>query len=539
MGKRFLWAVGLASALVCVGGQNSNGWPGPRPITRPPVFRPPVHQPSSVFRPPVHQPSSVFRPPVQVKSTIRNIIPHNPHTAASVFVQRRPTLDVASRRALGREIFTAIGTSWVRGTLADPVATLHDFHQHRALASQLSPRVKRALPAVESHLVDQVFLKQLEPVFKPGASRSLRTLDRNAFDQVMKLDLSPAEKTTLTNFLQSSTRVRSLGNILDALEASAAPERLTGIAGESMAPLPDGVRQAVQRVQATSRLQELARGELKQTWNVKEIQEALSTFARETSKTDVAGRLQQEVAVKAWMEGHFSEARQLLSRDGPPQQAAAMLRDMKALLLNEGRAEAAADHQPGQAGDLTGGKGTRDPPPGLGMLLPEAPAQGWRPTVQQRALEGLPSLAEVAPVHQEWKSQARKAVGAEEQAARAHHARTGEALRTHYENRFQRSLAWQLLLVQARARMGRELTPIEQLLALDRLRAGHPQDAILEGLLAEEDDELRKLLEAFEELDEDERGNLLESLWLAGSAPFMRLPVSAQLVQGLRVPEQE
>jgi hypothetical protein len=107
--------------------------------------------------------------------------------------------------------------------------------------------------------------------------------------------------------------------------------------------------------------------------------------------------LMQDLAVKAFLEGHAEAFRDLLPADGPPEHADALLRDLKALALGGGKvetwpAERALPAEPGRGGEAPRGP----PPPGLRPLIPEGAAEAWRPPVKESADADLPAIEKVA-----------------------------------------------------------------------------------------------------------------------------------------------
>ena len=107
-----------------------------------------------------------------------------------------------------------------------------------------------------------------------------------------------------------------------------------------------------------------------------------------TNVETLAGQLRQELAVKAFLEGHASQARALLSAGGPPEHAAKLLRDIRVLFAGKG--EVQTDPARGLLAG-SGGKGgpPRRPPETLEGFFPEdwnPGAGGGEPSPREQAV---------------------------------------------------------------------------------------------------------------------------------------------------------
>jgi hypothetical protein len=157
-----------------------------------------------------------------------------------------------------------------------------------------------------------------------------------------------------------------------------------------------------------------------------------------TGDDALAARALRELAAQAFLDGDPGRARELLrqeeslgqlgSRPAPDAaQAAAMLRDMKALVLGEGSvstepARRALTPRPDEGGD-----GNRGPPAGVRFLIPEGEREGWRPPVAESALGGLPPLREALAAHIEPLRRAAETHAKTERAKAEHHKTTALA----------------------------------------------------------------------------------------------------------------
>jgi hypothetical protein len=154
--------------------------------------------------------------------------------------------------------------------------------------------------------------------------------------------------------------------------------------------LPAELLSAEQGLRALAELQELTRSRWEKPPDVARLRELLAQLP----DAGRARRLQHDLAAKAFLDGHPEQARSLLPDPGDPEHAAALLRDVKALVTGEGPVKTdvgrAATPPPGE-----GGKTPRGPPPappGVRLLLPEGDGNGPRPGPSERATADLPPL---------------------------------------------------------------------------------------------------------------------------------------------------
>jgi hypothetical protein len=167
--------------------------------------------------------------------------------------------------------------------------------------------------------------------------------------------------------------------------------------------LPAKLRASAEALRGLAELRSLAGGRWKAAPDVAAIKQSLARFERGLARLPGADRtltakVQQDLAVKALLEGHPGEYKSLMPADGPAEHAASLLRDLKALALGEGKVETwpAKSALPAEPGK--GPASLRGPPEGLKPLLPEGEALGWRPPVAESAAADLPPLEKAAEV---------------------------------------------------------------------------------------------------------------------------------------------
>jgi hypothetical protein len=182
----------------------------------------------------------------------------------------------------------------------------------------------------------------------------------------------------------------------DRLQPAEMIAALQKVNGES---LPRNLRDMVEGMQGLGQLraESVASGERPPNVtairkNIADFERGIATLTEAKADPTLVKCVQQDLAVKAFLDGHPSEARQLLPRDGPAEHAAHLLRDMKAMMLGEGKVVTWPAEQ-ALAPRLGKGGGTpRGPPPGMRPLIPEGAREGWRPPVRESAGADLPPI---------------------------------------------------------------------------------------------------------------------------------------------------
>jgi len=104
----------------------------------------------------------------------------------------------------------------------------------------------------------------------------------------------------------------------------------------------------------------------------------------------LALRLQQDLAVKCFLDGYPAQARALLPSNGPVQHAADLLHDVRALLVGKGEVGTWPSRRLLDAPELD--------VPGLLALLPKDKGPGWRLNVAKAVAPPVTPLQELAKV---------------------------------------------------------------------------------------------------------------------------------------------
>jgi hypothetical protein len=261
------------------------------------------------------------------------------------------------------------------------------------------------------------FLGHLDGPESPGASKTPKAPARAEVPEAGEA------REALTEVADVGKQTRALDNLGEALKTDDRLQPTEMIAalqkvnGES---LPRNLRDMVEGIQGLGqlRVEADASGERPPDVaairkNVADFERGIATLPEAKADPTLAKRVQQDLAVKAFLDGHSSEARQLLPRDGPAEHAADLFRDMKAMMLGEGKvvtwpAEQALAPKPGE-----GGGTPRGPPPGMRPLIPEGAREGWRPPVRENARADLPPIEKAADLGKVLQSRAAAELKAE------------------------------------------------------------------------------------------------------------------------------
>jgi hypothetical protein len=313
--------------------------------------------------------------PITVRNQVEINIKTAPHEALKTLGQEGNVLSKAEQVRLARQAVDQLAARAQK--TREPASLVAEVRQAREAAKPIDRDVYLNLRAIERHLERQAFLFNLKEI--------CRLAEQGEWHQVSKLAQEPqprqAQQTSadaakvLDRVVQTSKQAEALGR-LEALLKRPEQARLEGLPAELQLPAR-GLRSLAElRIAGASRWErppEVAR--LKQT---------IEDLRLASGDPGLAGRVQLDLAGKAFLNGHPTEARALLPDSAPPEHAGNLLRDLKALLVGQGEvqtwpAQRALTAEPG-----AGGAGPRGPPPGLQPLIPEGKMEGWRPRCANR-----------------------------------------------------------------------------------------------------------------------------------------------------------
>jgi hypothetical protein len=375
----------------------------------------------------MHPPEFVPRPtPTQVRTEVQNLLRTRPvEVFRHLDSPHAQLLTPPERAGLAR---AAIDHLAVQLEVAnDAGAAFAQIQAARSARITSEPDVRRGLDVL-AHLAEQRCLADgVREVHKLVAQGKRLDASKKADAWLGQLPAIGAEQADAGG-LRSQVRetLKDLGRIWrmqaaldilgEAMRAQALLEHLDTVS------LPEGLRAPTQGLQGLSVLgSEVERVGGLDAGRVRAAAVQFETALKSIPGADVslAKQVLQDVAIRAFLEGRPEEYRSLWPANGPPQHAAELLRDLKALSLGSGQvntwpAERVLTPEPGRGGD-----NPRGPPPGLRPLVPEGSREGWRPPVKERAGADLPPLEKAAEVGKVLQGQVETAARAEQAGVEA------------------------------------------------------------------------------------------------------------------------
>jgi hypothetical protein len=371
-------------------------------------------------------------------------------------------------------------------TVRDPVARLNELKPIRAEAAGLPDAVRQPLERLQETTRRQLLAEALDAVRRPaeggrwadaaGQARAWQTklsVTRPAGEGKEITADHAAVEVACRAIVEVGDRLATLDAFRKALDPKASAGDLAGIDG---ARLPEALRPDQEALRGLAELREAAARKWADAPDVAALKESLGRV--EGVDPQAAKRAALDLAVKAMIEGHADAALKLMPADAPAEQAAAALRDLKALALGGGKVET----WPAKAAD-----GPR-PPPGLEPLVPEARREGWRPPARGKASAGVPlEAAEKAG------AKVRDAAGPKVAAERGKLDADAAAARKGLSDAHARVMAPELAdrkrFASVEYRLGRRLTASERTTVRDWIDDGKPVEVVVPLLPAVSDEE--------------------------------------------------
>jgi tetratricopeptide (TPR) repeat protein len=345
------------------------------------------------LRPENHpDPIRLGHPETTVRREVETNIRTNPAKSLDILCREGKALSPQERATLAQRAANELAGRAI--TAEEPRAALEEMRQARAQAEGISQDVARTLRALEARIERRVLVRTLEDVSRSGARGDWVQAGKQAQEPMPGIQVPANVTKTLTEVARLSAFDR-LQTAVKSIEPNRPLETATALRPLEVNRLPESLQSDVRGLRGLSEVRSASAQPWQGPPNVAALKQSLAEFRAAIGDARLTGRLQQDLAVKAFFEGHVAEARSLLPEGGPPEHAATLLRDMKAMMLGQGDvvsepAQRALGPKPGE-----GDAGPRGPPPGLQPLIPEAGRDGWRPQPKESALADLPP-AEVA-----------------------------------------------------------------------------------------------------------------------------------------------
>jgi hypothetical protein len=387
--------------------------PVPRPPVRPPVMVPkprvPVRPAPHVPVPhvpivPAHPrvthhptPPSPTLQPAQVRAQVQANLSANAAEALAILARDGHLLPAAEQASLARQ---AIGVLAARvAAPADPLAAVAQIHQVTARSAGLGPPAIRLLEALRAQVQHRAAVHTLRMVAALGNKSDWAQAATRALEQQRHFPLPDAD-TTLTEVTRLARQVEAL-NHLQAIhdgQKILGGSKLVGW-GHVIDPndVPGALYVLFLGVNGLEHLRAHSRERWTQPPNVAGIKALVASLKAAIGDQAVISAVQQDLAVKALLDGQAAAAVDLLPENGSPEHAAELLRDVKALVLGEGEIETGAVGRsltPYDKGDAPA------PPPGVVPLLAEGAGNGGKLRVSAPASRGLTPLEEPARIEE-------------------------------------------------------------------------------------------------------------------------------------------
>ncbi|HZT83361.1 MAG TPA: hypothetical protein VFA26_24230 [Gemmataceae bacterium] len=466
-----------------------------------------------------------FRPgprpanPAELMGGIRNTSRNDPAGALRQIgsPEARNVLTPQQRAVLARQTVDLLAAR-VQG-VRDPWDALSQVRQARRGVANIDPQARQTLEALDRQAEQRVLAQSLaevagltdKPTLAPAADQAKDWLarfqgpERVEGGQLRQIRAPEDVRTALTQVVEAGARLAAVEQAESAFKVAErhrpaqTAEAMRRLEGRS---LPEPLREVVRGLRALAELEGAAAVKWERPPDVARLRQNVVEFERVATaqgEPTLARALQQDLAMKALLDGHPAEARALLPTDGPPDHAARLVRDLKALLLGEGKVESqparkAVDSLPDRGG------GRRDPPPALRPLFPEGSRESWRPPVAERAGADLPPLEKAAALEKPLIEKARAALKTEQAAAEqlADKARQRTIdLHRIYAQRQERERQ-QLQMIEAELK--RKLTPGEQAQVLVLREQGKDGAAIVAHFAGQKGGDEEQFIEEVEAL---------------------------------------
>jgi hypothetical protein len=314
------------------------------------------------------------------------------------------------RASLNRE---AIGRLAQKAEInPDPVAALREINQARRDQAAFEPGVRRSLEVLsvagERRLLDTGLTEVRQLVEREDWAQATTRADswRESLKGVEQQGTSAEFQRNEADARQALGQVAEVGRQvsaltrvkvgLDALAENRLAEGTGSLRGVTATDLPATLRGPVEGLQALGEVRQAAEPWKKAPDGAalrEQVNKALKALEEVPGfETRLRGEILQDLAVKAFLEGHPDAYRELMPADGSPEHAALLLRDLKALATGTGKVETWSGEKAVPSAPGKGPASPRGPPAGLEPLIPEGARAGWTPPVRESARADLPAL---------------------------------------------------------------------------------------------------------------------------------------------------
>jgi hypothetical protein len=479
------------------------------------------------------------RSAAEITATVRRAIDTNPRSAFEIL--RQPETRIigeASRLLLGREAVQKLSLKVETG--GNATANLAEVRTARKHAAELPAEIRTSLDRLSAQAertllaeaVTEVAVRAERGKWGEATGKAKDWLGRLSEARLPEESLATAEfRARRTEMREAFNEAVDVGKRLDSLDrlqsalktadgknAEQTARKLGELDASSLNPR---LKQQMEALRGLAELKAQAEQTWRETPKVSEIKDSVARLQRglqELSGVDgtLCQKVLQELAVKAFLEGHAPEYFKLMPAEGPAEHAGNLLRDLKALALGEGKVETS----PGShALPVVQGKGPGSPraPPGLEPLMPEGARDSWRPPVRETAKADLPPLEKAAALGKELQAKAEAGINPERAALQNKALAAKEKLNGVYQRIIAPEQAERRQFAEFEAVLDRGLRPIERVQVRELLARKQTPPQILAALKSQQqqstDDETEFLQDVAKRLrrplTEPEKGQAL------------------------------
>ena len=386
-----------------------------------------------------------------------------PFEALRILGKNDRLLDPAQRSEILSEVVNELARRVERAT--DPAAALKNLRTNRSklpAGAWFAEALQATLGALEGWLENQVLVRDLRSLHDLLRKDDWVQAANRAHAKLQQTELPANSRAPLEALAQLGGQTLALDKLRAAL-VIAERER------------PGETAEAMQQVKSellSGRLKDLAnsmrgladiRAAGETRWNgtpdIPRLRRGIADFQKQSGEIPLAQRVQQDLAVKLFLEGYSQPARELLPDDGPPGHAADLLRDVKGLLLGRGEMRTWPARQ-----SLTTGLNPENVPPAVQSLIPKDRLRDWRPPAAGTAAAGRPALEEVARLEKSLRDQVRTGLQAEREAVRHHALEVEDQVQRLEKGLQQQAEADDTVAAELTAQLQRPLAPAERML---------------------------------------------------------------------------
>ncbi|MFO0877125.1 MAG: hypothetical protein U0840_07095 [Gemmataceae bacterium] len=404
--------------------------PPAMPTIRPPVM-PPIHPPTfTPVRPGVIQTPRALPSAVQLQTIVRSQYTHAPGTALRSLgnPQIKSALPETTRLLLINEALHSLA---LRAEVAQPRTLLNEIQLARESAASFPEGVQAKIDRLANRVERRILSESLQSLKQMPDQVQWSTLANQTGGQLQQLRAtfrySPtranAERTRVLNELAQLNEGATKLDQLERLEHLLDPRRSnptdilrvqTKGVSATISLHTDGI-QALEGLKGLRFRADHAPDARSIRTSVARVERALAELPG--SNPSLGKKIQQELAVRSALEGHAQSYFELMPENGPPESAAQLLRDMKAVALGEGKTSSVLVNQ---GNPIAGAPpAAPKPPPGVEPLLPEAARESWRPPVRESARADLPPLDQASNAAPKMREKAKEAINAEKKAVQS------------------------------------------------------------------------------------------------------------------------